>query len=126
MAWKSGNAHRYEIAVEAAYRRNDENGSGYDDFDRYAVDLELRYESGPWKLAAEGGMVQYQYANRTVSRRDRRRHEITQWNVLFQASRRLTPGFAIELDYAFESSDSTRENEGYHAHRAGIAASLTF
>ena len=57
---------RWRTTFEAGFLRNDDNGSGYFNYDRVEASAQLRWREGRWNAKLQGRAGWYMYPNQTV------------------------------------------------------------
>ncbi len=108
------------------YWRNNDNGSGYFDYDRWFAQVQMRYKRAPWELRAQVRFDDYIYAHQTVSttNSDRRReNEIT---VGCRAERQITKATKVFVQYDRVVSRSSRSLDEYDSQTVSGGAQWDF
>jgi hypothetical protein len=115
--WDAG--RRWRSSTRLSWKRNQDNGSGYFDFNRYQASHQFRFKNKLWDCSAEGRISFYDYDSQTVSPTDLERRRRTEVAFRVRAERKLTHYLRAYAEYERERVASNIDGEAYTVNVAG-------
>jgi hypothetical protein len=109
-AWDKG--RHWRSRLRAVYERNDDNGPGYYDYDRYRWSKRFGYYGADWEATVEGKILHYDYARQRVSDSSEVR-AVWEYSVAFRAEKMVYKKLKIFAESEHEKVDSNYALEEY-------------
>lgn len=113
---------KWRTWTKAGYERNDDNGSGYYDLNRFKFRQEVRYREKNWEISSRASLLYYDYDHQQVSRTDPSSRYKTGLVLSIKGERNITEEFKLFCEVEHEKSLSNRQSNEYDATKflAGI------
>ena len=108
-------AQHWRTVTRLNFQRNNDNDSGYYDYNRFRLSQQLRYTSSRWQVRAEAKLTYYQYDLQPVSSTDLslRRKTIVQGTI--RGERQLIGSLKAFAEFEHERSLSNLVPDAYRA-----------
>jgi hypothetical protein len=119
-------AHHWQTVFRLSVKAALDNATGYYDYVRGQVFLQLRYRQKNWEVSAEGRFGHYSYPVQTVSADDPTLRRRMEWLAGLHVERRLSERFAAVADYGFEQTRGNRVGDDYSANTVSAGLNFTF
>jgi hypothetical protein len=112
----TGTDARWKLRTKLGWLQYRDNGSGYFDYDRSNIGLELSWSPGPWQFVLGGDFLRYDYLVQTVwvGQLESRRKD--DFYATLRMERPLTESLRWHLEGTWESSET---NASYGTYDAG-------
>jgi hypothetical protein len=110
----------FRLSVKAAF----DHASGYYDYVRGQVFLQVRYRHKDWEVSAESRWGHYAYPVQTVAADDPALRRRTEWACGLHGERRLSRHWQAVADYSHEQTQGNRVGDDYSANT--VSAGLNF
>ena len=104
---------RWRTVTKLSYRRNEDNGSGYFDYDRFQISEQLRFRAKPWELLLEIRYGHYFFDVQTVSATDSSHRQLPEVTWHLRAERQFKKWIKGYLDFEQERNLSNQHSERY-------------
>lgn len=103
---RGGGDWRWTTQVETEYRRNNDNASGWYDYDQYTARAAITLDGGPWHVEADGEWTGYRYLVQTEGFGDppKRRHD--GWTFTGRFEREIGQSWCVFLEFELDLSRS--------------------
>ncbi len=113
---------RWRATARLGWEVNEDNGSGFFDFNLYRASQKLAYRAEKWELSGQARIAYYDFPVQTVSATDLRKRNKTVLSFTLHAERNLTKKMKLFTDYSHERSQSNALFDRYTANviRSGI------
>jgi hypothetical protein len=106
---------RWQTATVLGFENNQDNGSGFYDYQQYRLAQQVRFKTSSWEIAARARVSYNDYETQTVSATDpSRRHRLLVTAGL-RAERKLSEHWRIHASYYYEQSFSDLDFDQYQA-----------
>ena len=104
---------RWRTRTRLAYTRNEENGTGYYDYNRYRFAQRAGYYGATWQVVVEGKVLNYDYLRQPVADSGDIRNW---WEYILglRVEKNLLPKLKLFLETEHEWVDSNNPIEEYH------------
>jgi hypothetical protein len=104
---------RWRTVTKLSYRRNEDNGSGYFDYDKFQFSEQLRFRAKPWELLAEVRFGHYSFDVQTVSATDSSLRQLSEFTWHLRAERQFKKWLKGYVDFEQERNYSNQPLERY-------------
>lgn len=104
---------RWRTVTKFSYRRNEDNGSGYFDYDRFQISEQLRFRAKPWELIAEVRYSHYFFDVQKVSATDSSHRQLPEFTWHLRAERQFKKWLKGYVDFEQEWNLSNQHSERY-------------
>ena len=127
-AWRQSwdPARRWQSTFRVSVKTALDNATGYYDYTRGQLLLQLRFRQKNWEASAEGRWGQYAYPVQTVSAGDPTRRRRSEWVGSMHIERRLSRRFKAAADYSYERTRGNRVGDDYSANTVSGGLNFTF
>jgi hypothetical protein len=104
---------RWRSSTKVAFESNQDNGSGYFDYQKYQVAEQLRYRATTWELQGQIRLNHYDYPVQKVGPIDPAKRNQTGFVLTLHGSKNLTKKLKLFANYEHESIISNRPSDEY-------------
>jgi hypothetical protein len=104
----------WRTTTRLSFDHNDDNGSGYYDYQRYGIAEQLRYAAGRWEFKAQARLAYYEYPRQSISDTDLSKRRRTSLRLNVRGERKLGKRARIFAEADHERSISRLAFDDYH------------
>lgn len=117
LAWRHhfDEPRRWRLFTRLGWGRNEDNGSGYFDFDRWFASTQLRFRREPWEVRAQARVAWYDYAVQTSDTDPGELRERVLTTLQLRLEREISAAVRLVLEYDFEQATSNLSFDSYTA-----------
>lgn len=103
---QGGEAWKWDVDLWASYMANEDNGSGWYDYDRRVIGSSWSTRNDVWSIEADAGWRRYDYRVQTVGFGDPPKRERTEWTAYVRVERSVSESLALFSEFEWEHSVS--------------------
>lgn len=111
---------RWRLKNSLGLQRSEDNGNGFFDYNRYALQKQLVYAGSKWRFSLEGDLYYYDFENQPVSLSLPQMRERANLTLGLGIYRRINRYLKAGLEGEQESSFSNELNSDYLAHTVSL------
>ncbi|HAV63693.1 MAG TPA: hypothetical protein DCY13_15170 [Verrucomicrobiales bacterium] len=128
LAWRHhfDEAQRWRLYSRLGWSRNEDNGSGYFNFDRYLASSQLRYRNDPWEVRLQARITWYEYdlQRSDVDPNDERQRTLVSLGARLE--RKISRAVRLVAEYDFEQAVSNLSFDEYTANVVSLGMDWQF
>jgi hypothetical protein len=127
-AWRHtwGARGRWRSSLTASYGVDQDNGSGFFNWNQYSLSPKLEYRAGRWTLSASLSAAAYQYPVQAVPLDGRDHRSKLALSARARAEWKVTKILKLLANYSFDRAFSNLDIDDYFTHTVSIGAELQF
>lgn len=128
LAWRHhwDSERHWRTTTKLGFRHNDDNGSGYFNYDRAQVSGQLRFRNDRWEITGTAKVSLYHFPVQTVSSTDLRRRIQSDLTLNLRAERRFTQSVKLFIEYDREQTFSNVSSDRYTVNTASGGLNFEF
>lgn len=121
-----GPESRWKLRPKVAWLEQRDNGSGYFDYNRATIGLQLTWTQAPWRFTLGGDFYHYEYLTQTVWVGQLERRKKDDFYGRIRTEYRFSESWRAHLELEWESSRTNEAYGTYDATNAFTGISWTF
>ncbi|MGV3773394.1 MAG: hypothetical protein ACO1QB_10870 [Verrucomicrobiales bacterium] len=106
-------ARQWRTTAKISYDRNEDNGSGFYDYNKYKVTLQTGYSHNDWEARIQARVTQYDFDRQPIDFGRAQTLSRTEWNLNAQARWTLYKSLTVFLESDHEWVESNQSLESY-------------
>ena len=126
--WKRdwGKDRNLQTQTKLSVKLNRDNGSGYNDYDRYGISQKFTFKTGPWEVVGDAKYSYFDYSIQTVGFLNNALFERKTLRARGRVEREIAKKLKLYCEYAYEQSRSNRPEEEFDQHNFTVGIDRLF
>jgi hypothetical protein len=113
---------RWRSVTRLGFLANQDNGSGFFDYQRYQASQQLRFAAKEWEAKVQARVAYYDFSRQAANDAGSELRTKTSIEINLRTERRLSKHLKLFADYSFEKSLSNRPADEYRVNKVAAGA----